>query len=327
MQRRAFLWFLGTVLAESALAQKLGARTIRMGFLSNYSEAAGRPLVNCFIRALAQLGWIEGQNLAVEYRWAEGKSENHQRYAFELVALNLDIIAVNSTQAAKAMREATTPNGVPVVFMSVSDPVESGIVQSIPRPGANITGLSNFFPANSAKLLETIRMITPDAARIDIIRDPANPGKALDAKAIEEGGRALGVQIVDRLVRGPDDIKKIFSERTSSQPGAFIVLVDGITLTNRTLLVDLVNQSRIPAIYQVRDFVDAGGLLSYGLDFCQHYARAASYADKILRGTRPEDLPVEFPTTFALVINLKTAKALNLTLPPMLLARADEVIE
>src|SRR3954467_13489457 len=218
MQRRAFLGVLGSVLAGPALAQKPGARTIRLGFLSNYSEDAGKPLVSCFTRALAKLGWVEGQNMALEYRWAEGKSENHQRWAAELVALNLDLVAVNSTQAAQAMRKATPPNGVPVVFLSVSDPVESGIVQSIPRPGSNITGISNFFPANSAKLLETIKIIAPDITRVDLIRDPAKPGKALDARAIEEGGRAIGVGIVDRFVRGPDDIKKIFLEPRAPQP-------------------------------------------------------------------------------------------------------------
>jgi ABC-type uncharacterized transport system substrate-binding protein len=327
MRRRAFLGLFGSVLVGPVLAQKPAAKTIRMGFLSNYSAAAGKHLVSCFTSALAQLDWIEGQNLVVQYRWAEGKSENNQRFAAELTALNLDIIAVNSTQAAQAMRRATAPDGVPVVFMSVSDPVASGIVQSIPRPGANITGISNFFPADSAKLLETIRIIAPEITRVGVIHDPANPGKALDAKAIKEGGGVIGVSVVDCFVRGQDDIKKLFAEMPASKPDAFIVLVDGVTLTNRELVVNLINRSKIPAIYQVRDFVDAGGLISYGLDFCQHFSRAASYVDKILRGTKPADLPVEFPTKFELVINLKTCKALSITPPPTLLARADETIE
>lgn len=298
-----------------------------MGFLSSYSAAAGKHLVSCFTSALQQLGWVEGQNLVVEYRWAEGKYQNIQRFAAELAALNLDIVAVNSTGAAQAMRKVTAPDGVPVVFMSVSDPVASGIVQSIPRPGANITGISNYFPADSAKLLETIRIIAPAATRIDVIHDPDNPGKALDMKAINNGGRAIGTTIVDCQVRGPDDVRKLFAEMKVSKPGAFIILVDGVTLTNRELIVDLVNRSNIPAIYQVRDFVDSGGLISYGLDFCKHFAHAAGYVDEILRGKKPSELPIEFPTTFELVINLKTAKASGIAIPPNLLARADEVIE
>ena len=326
MRRRIFLAMLGSSLCIApAVAEDAPGRRVRIGFLSNYSEAAGQKLVRCFVDALAPLGWKEGANLTVEYRWMDGKPANGQRQAAELVALNLDLIAVNSTQAAQAMRAATHPDGVPVVFMSVSDPVESRIVQSIPRPGANITGVSNFFPANSVKLLELVRLVAPTARRIDILRDPSNQGKTLDVKAILQGAHATGVDVRDSGMKSSDDIRAFFAQ--TAKPDALIVLVDGVTLTNRNLILGLVDKSAIPAIYQVRDFVDFGGLMSYGLDFCQHFARAASYADKILRGTKPLDLPIEFPTTFQLVINMKTARKFGFNIPAELLTRADELIE
>jgi putative tryptophan/tyrosine transport system substrate-binding protein len=237
------------------------------------------------------------------------------------------VCAVNSTPASQAMRKVAPLDGVPVVFMSVSDPVESGVVQTLARPGANMTGVSNFFPANSAKLLEIVREVLPKMSRIVVVRDAANAGKTLDTKAIEEGGRGINVEVVDGGVRSAEDIRQRFAEVTARPPDALIVLVDGVTLSHRSLILELVERSRIPAIYQVRDFVDAGGLMSYGLNFCQHFARAAVHADKILKGARPADLPVELPTTFELVINLKAAKVLGVAVPPTLLARADEVIE
>jgi putative ABC transport system substrate-binding protein len=328
MQRRDFIYLGGGAIAWPALAQDRGKKPVRMGFLSNYSATAGKQLVGCFTNALGRLGWVEGQNLSIEYRWANSVAENYPRFAAELVSLNLDIIAVNSTPASQAMRRATSPtDGVPVVFMSVSDPVASGIVQSIPRPGANITGFSNFFPANSAKLLEIIGTIVPKLSRIVVLRDAENDGKTLDTKEIQEGGRAVGVAVLDGGARNAENIKKRFSDMEKERPGALIVLVDGITLSNRELILGLAAQLKIPAIYQVRDFVDSGGLISYGLNFCQHFAQAATYVDKILRGAKPSDLPVELPTKFELVINLKTAKTLGLEIPPTLLALADEVIE
>jgi putative ABC transport system substrate-binding protein len=330
MHRRGFITLLGGAAVAWPLAARAQVRSnkpIRMGFLSNFTAKAGKELVGCFTSALGHLGWVEGQNLNIEYRWAEGKAENYPLLAAELAGMNLDIIAVNSTPAAQAMRKATPPNGVPVVFMSVSDPVETGIVQSIPRPGANITGLSNFFPANSAKLLEIIRIVVPKMSRVIVIRDAANPGKTLDTKEIKEGGRTLGLTVEDAGVRSASEIKMRFSEMEKARPDALIVLIDGVTLSNRELILELINQSKLPAIYQVRDFVDAGGFISYGLNFCQHFAGAATYVDKILRGEKPADLPIELPTKFELVINLKTAKAMGLEVPPTLLARADEVIE
>jgi putative ABC transport system substrate-binding protein len=300
---------------------------VRIGFLSNFTPSAGKELVGCFTQELAKGGWVEGKNLLIEYRWAGGNAENYPRFATELSNMNLDLIAVNSTPAAQAMRKVTPHDGVPVVFMSVSDPVESGIVESIPHPGANITGVSNFFPANSAKLLELIRTVVPEISKVIVIRDAANPGKTLDVQAIEQAARSVGVTVVDAGVRNSAEIKKHFLDMEQARPDALIILVDGVTLSNRDLILQLIDQSKIPAIYQVREFVDAGGFMSYGLDFCQHFARAAAYADNILRGAKPADLPIELPTTFQLVINMRAAKLFNLVVPSTLTALADEVIE
>lgn len=324
MRRREFLALCGAALTTSAVAQRPARR---IGFLSNYSEAAGKKLVGCFTAELARSGWAEGHGLSVEYRWMAGQPQSADRLAEELVRLHLDLIAANSTQAAQALRKSTRPDGVPIVFMSVSDPVASGVVESIPRPGANITGISNFFPASSAKLLEYIRMIAPAANRIEIVRDPGNPGKTLDATAIRESAKSIPVALTERPVRNATDIEAMFSRSGSQQPHAFIVLVDGVTLTHRDLIVGLINESRIPAIYQVRDFVEGGGLVSYGLNFCQHFARAATYANRILRGTKPAELPVEFPSTFELVVNLDTARRTAIEISSTLLALASEVIE
>ena len=295
--------------------------------MSTYSEEGGRELIGCFKTALAKLGWVEGQNVQFEHRWAEGKSDRYVPLATELAAMDLDLLAVNSTPASQAVKKATAGKNVPVVFMSVSDPVESGLVASLRRPGGNMTGVSNFFPATAGKLLDIIKTIVPQLARVVVIRDPANPGKKLDAGEIESAGRSVGVEVLDGSVKNADDIRQVFSSAASLRPDGWIVLVDGVTLSNQHLILDLAQASRLPAIYQVREFVEAGGLVSYGLNFCQHFARAAVYVDKILRGASPSDLPVEQPTEFELVINARTAKALGLEIPPILFAGAAEVLE
>jgi putative ABC transport system substrate-binding protein len=327
MNRRAFIGAALSLPIQPAVAQQRGPRQVRLGFLSNYDEGSGGALVRCFTNALASLGWVEGHNLHVEYRWANSVSANYAKYAGELAALNLDIIAVNSTPASQAVRKALPANGIPAVFMSVSDPVASGLVESIPRPGGNMTGLSNFFPANSAKLLEMIASVVPDASQVVILRDAGNPGKALDAKAILDGATQTAIKVTDAGVRDADQIRSWLDDLARIPNRGLIVLVDGVTLANQKLILDVAAALRIPAIYQVRDFVDAGGLMSYGLNFCRHFARAAVYVDKILRGTNPSELPVELPSTFELVVNLKTARAMSLSIPPRLIALADEVIE
>jgi putative ABC transport system substrate-binding protein len=326
MRRRDFITLVGGAAAwpVAARAQQL-SRTRRIGFLSSYTEEAGRDLVGCFRKGLEQLGWIEGKNISIEYRWVEGRSERNSILATELTRLNLDLIACNSTPATQALQRAT--RDVPIVFMAVSDPVASGIVASLARPQANITGVSNYQPATAGKLLELLKTAIPDASRVLILRGPDNAGKTLEVRELEASGPRLGVTIQAIEVRNADEIERAFMDKGRGKGVAIVTLTDGVTVSNRERIVELAMKSGVPAIYQTRDFVDAGGLVSYGLNICQHFRSAATYVDKILKGAKPTDLPVELPRTFELIINLKTAKALGLTVPPKLLFTADEVIE
>ena len=308
----------------AAPAQQVG-KPMRIGFLSAYTVEGGKELVGCFRKGLEQSGWVEGRNIVIEYRWSDGKTDRASDQAAELARLNLDLIAVNSTPATQAVKRAT--GTTPVVFMSVSDPVSSGIVTNLARPEANVTGLSNFFPAVSGKMLEMLKEIVPRASRVGVLFNPGNAGKVLDFKAIEATGKALGVTVDAVGLRTTDSADEVLRSLARALPDALIVLVDQTTLSHREQIVAFAAANRLPAMYQVRDFVDAGGLMSYGLNLCQHFQRAAVHADRILKGTKPAELPVELPTTFELVLNARAAKGLGLAWPPLLLARADEVIE
>jgi putative ABC transport system substrate-binding protein len=274
---------------------------------------------------LEQLGWIEGRNIKSEYRWAGGIAERYVSLAQELARLNLDLIVSNSTPAVQALQRVI--RDVPIIFMSVSDPVATGIVKSLARPEANITGFSNFLPATTGKMPELLKSVSPHLSSVIVLYNPDNPAKSLEVRELQASGFSLGVMIQPIEVRNLGEIDRAFSTLNQTNPVGLVVLTDGLTFSNRDRIAELAAKYRLPAIYQTRDFTDAGGLMSYGLNFCQHFGRAATYVDKILKGAKPADLPVELPTTFELVINLKTAKALGLTIPPTLIARADEVIE
>ncbi len=325
--RAASLSAIVVVFGVAEASAQQAASGVRIGFLSNFTESGGTPLVNCFTEALAKFGWVEGRNVTYVRRWAGGRSERYAPLADELANAGLNLIAVNSTPATQAMRRATAGKTVPVVFMSVSDPVESGLVSSLARPGGNLTGVSNFFPATAGKLVDYLRELTPSIKRVIVIRDAANQGKTLDVAEVRASGQRMGIEVIDKGVRGAADIRERFNELASVRPDGIIVLVDGVTLSNRDLIIELVGGSKLPAIYQVRDFVDAGGLFSYGLNFCQHFARAAHYANSILQGGRPESLPVELPSNFELVLNEKAARSLSLRFPDQLVSFASDVIE
>jgi putative ABC transport system substrate-binding protein len=299
-------------------------KIFKIGFLSSYSEQAGKDLVGCFQKGLKELGWIEGRNISIEYRWAQGRAERYPVLAAELAGLGLDLIASNSTPAAQALQRAV--RDIPVVFMSVSDPVASGIVKTLARPEANMTGVSNFLPATSAKLLELLKFVAPNTSRVTVLRDPDNAGKWLEAQELQAGGPVLNlaVEIVD--VRNVEEIESAFAAIRDG-PTALVTLVDGVTISNHKRIVELAARHRLPAIYQIRAFVDAGGLMSYGLNFCQHFRRGAMYVDRILKGAKPADLPVELPTTFELIINRRAANSIGLAISESFLLRADEVIE
>jgi putative ABC transport system substrate-binding protein len=306
-----------------AYAQQLSPK--KVGFLSSYTAQAGSELVGCFQNGLTQAGWIEGRDIGLSVRWAEGREDRYAPLAVELTKLDLDVIACNSTPAAQALQRVT--RSIPIVFMSVSEPIESGIVVSLPRPAGNITGVSNYSPAITGKLLELLRSVLPAASRVVVLRDPGNAGKRADVQELQLNASKLGVTLQITDVRSGEDIERAFAASTFVQGTAVIALTDGVTLSNRGRIAELAMQHRTVSIFQTKEFVDAGGLMSYGVNFCQHFRRAAVYVDRILRGAKPADLPVELPTTFELTVNLSTAKAIGLTVPQTVLATADQVIE
>jgi putative ABC transport system substrate-binding protein len=329
MNRRAFLTALsGSLLAAPRAAEaQQAAKIARIGYLA-LNRAAGPHRHEAFLQGLRDLGYVEGRNLVMEYRDAEGKSERLPALAAELVALKVDVIvAGGGAQAAVAAKQATRT--LPIVFASTADAVGSGLVTSLARPGGNITGLSLIFPELVGKCLEQINQAVPGVSRVAVLWQPGAYGERTEKdmlKRAEVAGRALGVRLQVVEARGPADFDRAFSEMTRARAGALTVLGSVTFANERRRLVDLAAKNRLPAVYMERDYVDAGGLLSYGPNVADLFRRAATYVDKILKGAKPGDLPVEQPTKFELVINLKTAKALGLTIPQSLLRRADEVI-
>ena len=299
-------------------------KMLRLASLSGGSEAGTRERDICFYDELTRLGWIEGRNITVDRRWASGKISDLPALAAELVALRPDVLMTSGTPSAQAMQRVSA--GIPMVFNMVSDPVASGIVTSLARPTANVTGVSNFFPAMIGKLLELIQNVS-SARRFSVLYDPNNPGKREDVRMLQATGQKSGIALDSITLRGTADVDAAFQAMEQSPPKALIVLVDAVTISNQQRIVDGANRLRIPAIYQERSFVEAGGLMSYALNYCAHFHRAATYVDKILRGEKPSALPVEQPSTFEMIINAKTAKASGITISPTMLALADHVIE
>jgi putative ABC transport system substrate-binding protein len=327
MQRRAFIGLVAGAAAwpHGADAQQAG-KIARIGYLA--SNLANQGPVEAFRQGLRDLGYVEGRNVVIEYRDAQGKLEPLPTLAAELVALKVDVIVASSTAAALAAKQATSV--VPIVFGTVPDPVAAGLVISLARPGGNVTGLSNLNADLVGKCLEYLTQAVPGVSRVAVLWQPGAFGERTEKemlKAAEGAARALGIQLQFVEARGPADIDRAFLDMTGARADAVTVLVSGMLLGERSRLVDLAAKSRLPVVYTFRELVDAGGLMSYGPSLADLFRRAASYVDKILKGTKPADLPVEQPIKLELVINLKTAQVLGLTVPPTLLARADEVIE
>jgi putative ABC transport system substrate-binding protein len=293
------------------------------------TRTAGDSRLEGLLQGLRDLGYVEGRNLRIEYRDAEGKTERFPALAAELVSLKCDVIVTTGgTLAAQAAKQATTT--LPIVFASVGDAVAEGLVTSLARPGGNVTGLTVAATELVSKSLEAIKQAVPRVSRVAILLKPdAMPESAKKDRleAADVAARALGVQLQVVEARGPEDFDRAFSDMTRARADALAVPAINLFTLARRRLVNLAAKNRLPAVYPNRDFVDAGGLMSYGPDLAEMSRRAASYVDKILKGARPGDMPVERPTKFELVINLKTAKALGLTIPPSLLQRADQVIE
>jgi putative tryptophan/tyrosine transport system substrate-binding protein len=323
---------LAVVLALSLLspfaaeAQESG-KVYRIGWLGN-DPVGGPHLTEAFRQGLRDLGYVEGRNVVIEIRWAEGKFERLPALTAELVALQVDVIVASTVLVAVAAKQAIKT--IPIVFCAVGDPIGSGLVTSLARPGGNVTGLSALSPELIGKRLEQLKQAVPGVSRIAVLWEPGGGGERMDKdmlKRAEVAAQALGVRLQHVEARGPADFGRAFSDMTGAHAGALIVLPSPMFFSERRRLVDLAAKHRLPAGYPWREGVDAGGLISYGPSIADLYRRAATYVDKILKGTKPADLPIEQPTKFELVINLKTAKALGLTIPQTLLQRADQVIE
>ena len=328
MRRRKFIALVGgIVVAPIAVGAQQAAKLARIGYLS--PNLATNPHMNeAFLQGLRDVGYVEGRNLVIEYRDAEGKPERLPALAAELVSLKVDVIVVGSTIAALAAKQATRT--LPIVVAAAGDPVTSGLIASLARPGGNVTGLSLLAPELIGKRLELLNQIVPRGSLIAVLWQPNVYGERMDKDMVKEAevaARALGLRLQFVEARGPPDIDRAFSDMTTARAGALTVLPSGMFIAERQRLAGLSEKHRLPTVYQSRDSVDAGGLMSYGPNFADLFRRAATYVDKVLKGAKPGDLPVEQPTKVELVINLKTAKALGLNIPPTLLAQADEVIE
>jgi putative ABC transport system substrate-binding protein len=280
--------------------------------------------LDAFIQGLRELRYIEGKNILIEYRFAEGKAERLPELARELVLLKVDAIFTAGTPAIFALKQATKT--IPIVFFSTSDPIGTGVVASLAHPGGNITGISVLASDLWPKRLELLKEIFPKLSRVAMLWNKGNAGMALEAKATQEVAGPLGVTIQDRGVKDPNDLEVIFGVVSKDRPDGFLALMDPVLNSYQKRILDFLAKNRLPAIFENQAWVEAGGLISYGANYADAHRRAAALMDKILKGTKPADIPVEQPTKFELVINLKTAKQIGLTIPPNVLARADKVI-
>jgi putative ABC transport system substrate-binding protein len=328
VRRREFIIFFASATAcpLAVHAQQQAGKVPRIGFLEVASPSDRPHLLDAFRQSLRELGWVEGQNIVIDHRYAEGRVDRLRDLAAELVRLNVDLIVSVGTPVVMAAKNATET--IPIVMIAVRDPVGTGFIASLARPGGNVTGVSGYAGLQLVtKQLELLKEIVPKIRRVAILSNPSNAYHQLAITEVNVAARSLGVQLQVLEARGPNEFDGAFAAMAKERAGALLVLSDGIFSSNSTRLADLAATSRLPAAYAVRESVEAGGLMSYGPSFLDLYRRSAVYVDKILKGAKPADLPVEQPTKFELVINLKTAKALGLEVPPTLLARADEVIE
>jgi len=323
MGRRMFLAGTGAVLLAArfaAEAQQAG-KVWRIGFIS-VTDVKGDEEI---FQRLRELGYLEGRNLVTERRYSEGQAERFPEFAAELVRLKVDIIIVITTPAALAVKSATKT--IPIVFPTAIDPVGAGVIASLARPGSNITGLTTQSPDLVAKRLQLLKEAVPHLSRVAVLWNAANPANARPWREAQDAARALGVKLLSQGVRGSTDFERVFAGMARERPDGLLFIVDGLTIQHGEQVVDFVTQKRIPSMFEGGVQAAAGGLMSYGANRADLLRRGAVLVDKILKGAKPGNLPFEQPTKFELVINLKTAKALGLTIPPSLLARADEIIQ
>ena len=331
MRRRDLIGMIGGAAAAQSIfrrhfagAQPMG-KIWRIGMLDTTNATLNAANIEAFKQALRRLGYIEGQNLVIEYRSGDGHVNRFPELAAQMVRLNIDIIVTRGTPAALAAKKATAT--ISIVMAAIGEPVETGMVASLARPGGNVTGLSAFVTELTAKRIEIMREAVPQISRIAMIDNMANGSVPAQWIEVKKAAAALGIQPQLHDVRKPEDIEPAFNSAIIQHADALSIGNDSVVIANRVQIVELAAKHGLPAIYATREFVDAGGLFSYAAHYPDLYRRAAIFVDKILKGAKPADLPVEQPTKFELVINLKAAKALGLTVPPILLAQADEVIE
>jgi putative ABC transport system substrate-binding protein len=314
----------GLLAAPLAAEAQQAGRTVTIGYLGNSSPALESNVVEAFREGLRQLGYVEGRNLIIKFEWAEGRQERHPVLARELVRLKPDVILTAGTPGTLAAKQAT--QSIPIVAVA-GDLVEAGLVSSLAKPGGNVTGLSVLTPELEGKRLELLKEAVPKLSRVAVLRNPANPITTIAWKAAQPTAGALGVKLQPVEARGANDLDRALARIKAGRPEGLVVMPDRFLLAYRASIVEFVVKNRLPGMFPFREFAQEGGLMAYAPDYPGMYRRAATYVDKILKGAKPADLPVEQPTRFELVVNLKTAKALGLTIPRSVLIRADHVIQ
>jgi putative tryptophan/tyrosine transport system substrate-binding protein len=322
--RRKFILTLGSATLSWPLAARAQKKLPIIGFLGSATAPAWNHWITVFVQQMHGLGWIEGRTIAIEYRWAEGSAEREVEFAAEFVRLKVDVIVAPATPAALAAKQATA--AIPIVFVVAGEPVQTGLVLSLARPGGNVTGLTTLAAGLAAKRLELFRDLVASLHLLAVLIDAGNPASVLEMTEVQAAARPLGIETVTAQVRSGEEISSAF-EDFKGHAQALYVAVDPLMGSNRVLISNLAFAAGLPTMYGNRDYLETGGLLSYGPNFTELFRRAAYHVDKILRGTKPADIPVEQPTKFDLAINLKTARELGIEVPPSLLAIADEVIE
>ena len=313
--------FLGTAAAQPR------EKVPRVGSLhiGSHSDPIPQRYLDAFRQGLRELGYVDGQNIAIESRWAEGKHDRLPALAADLVRSKVDVIITLSSPATQAAQQATRT--IPIVMSLVNDPVGSGLVASLARPGGNVTGISMMGPDLAGKQLQLLKEVVPKVSLVALLTNPANPSSAHFLREAEAGARALGVRVQTLEARNPQEIDSAFAAMTRERAGALLILPDGTFLLQRRQIAELAVKRRLPSVYGMPEHVEAGGLMAYGADRLDQLRRAATFVDKILKGAKPADLPVEQSAKFELAINLRTAKAIGLTIPPSLLQRADQIID
>lgn len=328
MKKIIVSFLIATVLAASArVAEAQQSKKLwRIGFLSSVSPEQYAHLYAAFVQGLRDLGYIEGQNIVIEARWAEGKTDRLPELAADLVRLKVDVIvSTGGTVTAVAVKKVTTT--IPIVFTAGGDLVRVGLISSLARPGGNVTGLSMLTTEMGIKRLELVKETFPKIRRVGVMANPVNPAYAIQVAEAQAAAKSLALQVEIMEVKDPKDFESGFSKIAEKGAGALLILTDVMFNAERQRIADLAIKKRLPAIYEFREFVEAGGLMSYGTNIVAVYRRLATYVDKIVKGARPGEIPVEQPTNFEFFINLKTAKQIGVTIPPNVLARADKVIK